>query len=101
MGTSRANPQTAPVGRARLAVASLFVVPAADAKPDSAARRVRPFAPPAQEVEFVTSDGFDWGRAGIGAGTRPTALSAAAAAEAEETSRDASGQPLWVETTRR
>jgi hypothetical protein len=51
-----------------LATASLATASAADARPDSGTPGVTPPAPPAQEVELVTPDSFDWADAGIGAG---------------------------------
>ena len=52
-----------------LAAASLATASAAGARPDSGEPGVTPPASPAQEVEVVTADSFDWADAGIGAGT--------------------------------
>lgn len=55
-----------------LAAASLSTAPIAGARPDLDDPRnplVTPPAPPAQEVEVVTADDFDWVDAGLGAGT--------------------------------
>jgi hypothetical protein len=54
---------------AALAAAALSAAPAAGARPASGEPGVTPPAPPVQEVEVVTSDGFDWADAGVGAGT--------------------------------
>jgi hypothetical protein len=64
------------------AVAAVFLsaVPAAGARPASGEPGVTPPAPPAQEVEVVTADGFDWADAGIGAGTAAGLVLFAAAA---------------------
>jgi hypothetical protein len=52
-----------------LAATSLSAAPAAGARLDSGEPGGTPPAPPAQEVEVVTADSFDWADAGIGAGT--------------------------------
>ena len=70
---------------AALAATSLATVPAVDARPDLADPRnslVSPPSPPAQEVEVVTADSFDWVDAGIGAGTAAGLVLLAAAAGA-------------------
>jgi hypothetical protein len=67
-----------------LAVTSA-AVPAADARPDLADPRnplVSLPVPPAQEVEVVTTDSFDWADAGVGAGTAAGVVLLAAAAAA-------------------
>jgi hypothetical protein len=63
-----------------LATASLATASAADARPDSGEPGVTPPAPPAQEVELVTPDSFDWADAGIGAGAAAGILVLAGAA---------------------
>jgi hypothetical protein len=68
-----------------LAATSLAAVPAADARPDLADPRnplVSPPVPPAQEVEVVTADSFDWADAGVGAGTAAGVVLLVAAAAA-------------------
>jgi hypothetical protein len=66
-----------------LAAASLSAAPGAGSRPASGEPGLTPPAPPAQEVEVVTADGFDWADAGIGAGTAAgIALVAGAAAAA-------------------
>jgi hypothetical protein len=52
-----------------LAAACLPASPTAGARPASGEPGVTAPAAPVQEVEVVTSDGFDWADAGVGAGT--------------------------------
>jgi hypothetical protein len=60
-------------GRRRWIAAALaaacLCAPTAGARPASGEPGVTPPAAPVQEVEVVTSDGFDWADAGVGAGT--------------------------------
>jgi hypothetical protein len=65
-----------------LVAASLSAASTAGARPASGESGVTPPAPPAQEVEVVTADGFDWADAGIGAGTAAGLVLLAAAATA-------------------
>jgi hypothetical protein len=65
---------------AALAAACLSAAPTAGARRASGEPGVTPPAPPVQEVEVVTADGFDWADAGVGAGTAAGLVFLAAAA---------------------
>ena len=65
-----------------LAAASLSAAPNAAARPESGNSGVTPSAPPVQEVEVLTADGFDWADAGVGAGTAAGLVLLAAATAA-------------------